>query len=833
MPHLRHARLPFLVVAVVSSMCLTSVSNAAAPADQTAADYEAAKKLLQANLHGLVRNESVQPHWLDDSGRFWYQRDGDDGPELVVVTATGAKAPAFDHAAIARAIAEALGERIAGSGMPASLSQLELNENLTRLTAKVGERSVDCDLKALRCRAFEVMAPSTELLLSPDGRWAALTRDDNLFVREIATGRERQLTTDGAPFYSWAKLPDSSLLAVARKKLGVKVRPFETYWSPDAGFLITPRVDERRVAVYPYVEWVPTDGSKRPIVHEVRLAFGGDCDVPKNDYFLFDLQTGRRFAIQLPEGYEHTMFDGLVLGWSQARRQAFLFGRTLGSKSAAVFRMDLATGSVTKVVEESSATRVETNTNEYNRPNIQVLGDGAELVWYSDRTGWGHLYLYDAQTGRLKNAITQGTWLVNDVHAVDEKRREIYFTGSGREEGRDPYYRHLYRASLDGNGDVTLLTPPNADHHFDASPSPGDWQYLVESRPHAALINPPANVFVDTWSTVDRPPISVLRSTRDGHVITEIERANASRLYAVGWSPPVRERVKTADGTTDLFAAYYAPYGMQPGKKYPIIDAAYGGPMPTVAPRNFVEAYRGYGSSRNSLVRLGFGVIAVDGRGTAGRSRAFRDAGYPEFTQVGIDDHVAAIRELARRYAEMDLHRVGVYGWSWGGTFAAQAILSRREFYKVAVSGAGMYDYAASYRGAENWTGVPVYADGANCRRGKHDDVPANWEKLDVTRLAARLSGRLLIIYADLDEFAPPHQAFRLVEALTRANKSYDLIYLPNRTHAGVADGYTIKRTWDYFMEHLQGVHPVRDVAVNANSVSPLAPVPITPGVRK
>ena len=276
----------------------------------------------------------------------------------------------------------------------------------------------------------------------------------------------------------------------------------------------------------------------------------------------------------------------------------------------------------------------------------------------------------------------------------------------------------------------------------------------------------------------------------------------------------MRERVTAADGKTDLYTVYYAPQRHRAGTRSPVIDAAYGGPQVIVTPRNFVEAYRGGERGKSSLARLGFAVVSVDGRGTPMRSRAFRDVGYPEFTQVGIDDHIAAIRELAGRHPEMDLERVGIYGWSWGGTFAAQAILSRPQFYEVAVSGAGLYDYAATFTGDELFIGPPVYADGTRYR-GKPDETPANWNKLDVTRLASQLTGHLLIIYAEMDENALPNQAFRMVDALTRANKPYDLIYLPNRTHGGGAnDGYTIKRTWDYFVEHLLGVAPVPDFKV-------------------
>ncbi len=815
-PHARAAeRWCALLAAAAIGLGTVGVGRCAEASGVSAAVYAAAARLLPANLKGLVRNEAVQPHWIGTGGRFWYRRDGKAGPEFVVASRSGEKSPAFDQARLARALALALGESSAVKNFPASLVDGALSDDLQRLTGRIGNRGIDCDLTRLQCRARAEKQPEQGLLLSPDGRWAALTRDDNLYLRNMSTGLEHALTTEGAPYYSWGKWPDDSLDTVAREKSGSRAVPFQTFWAPDGRYLIAPRVDERKVGIYPYVEWVPTNGSQRPIAHDVHLAFPGDKRLVQTQYFLFDLKTGQRMAIPLPEGYRPGLFDDLVLGWSRSRGQAFLITRTDGSKAAAVFRLDLATDHLTKVIEETSGTRVQTNSVEYNAPNIRIIGDGAELIWYSDRTGFGQLYLYDAQTGRLRNAITHGDWVVNDIQAVDEARREIYFTATGREPGADPYYRQLYSANLDGRGGIRLLTDPRFDHQFEPNLCPTFVrQYGVPL--HEPLVEPSGGVFVDTWSKVDQPPVSALRSTRDGHLIAVLERADASRLFAAGWIPPVRERVEADDGTTDLYAVYYAPHPGVAGRDYPVIDAAYGGPQIFVAPRNFIDAYRGGppGGNASALSRLGFAVVIVDGRGTPLRSRAFRDDGYTQFTKVGIEDHIAAIRELARRHPEMDLSRVGVNGWSWGGTFSVQAILSRPDFYKVAVSTAGAYDYAAMYAGQlDSAIGPPVYANGTPYR-DKPDESPVNWAKLDVTRLADRLTGHLMLVYADMDENVPSVQAFRLIDALTRANKPYALLYLPNRTHAVGADPYAIKRTWDYFVQHLQHKTPPFDAAL-------------------
>jgi dipeptidyl-peptidase-4 len=806
-----------LALGLLCSGTAAVASPAVAAQGPTAADYAAANQLLPGNLQDLVKNASVQPHWIGESGRFWYRRDGASGPELLLVSPQGKKSPAFDHAAVGRALA-ALTGGTAGAGLPESLKNAALSADLLHLTGAIDTKTIDCDLKKSACRYSEVPAVDPARLASPDGRRQAFTRGDNLWVRDAQTGAERQLTTDGAAFYSWAKIPDSMLTTIVRQKSGMAALPFHAHWSPDSRYIVAPRVDERRAAVEPFVEWVPTDGTRRAILHEVRSSIVGDRDTMKLDFFVIDLDTGRQVPITLPAGYEPGTLE--LLGWSRARGQVFLLARTIGSKSVSVFRLEVATGDLTRILEETSATRVEVNTVEYHQSNIRLVGDGAELVWYSARSGSGHLYLYDAQTGRFKNEITRGDWQVHDILAVDEKRREIYLTGGGREPGRDPYYRHLYRASLDGRADVRLLTEPDADHHFTTGVSQS-FSAIFKIPPPLSQLQPAAGVFLDTYSTVDKPPVSVLRSTHDGHVIAELEHADASRLYAAGWRAPVRERVKAADGKTDLYTDYYAPYGVPAGAKVPVIDAAYGGPQVIVTPRNFIEAYLSANPlGASSLARLGFAVFTVDGRGTPTRSSAFRDAGYTEFTQVGIDDHIATMRELAQRHPQMDVSRAGVSGWSWGGTFAAQAILSRPESYHAAVSGAGVYDYAALYPGFEAFTGIPAYADGTRYRTHA-DEYPANWEKLDITRLAGRLQGHLLIIYGDADENVPAIQAFRLVDALTRANKPYDLVYLPNRTHGGMTDGYTLKRTWDYFIERLMGAQPVPDVAVKMRAIAP------------
>ncbi|MDE0063016.1 MAG: DPP IV N-terminal domain-containing protein [Gammaproteobacteria bacterium] len=791
----------------------------------TAADYTAAAALLEGNVAGLVKNARVEPHWLGETGRFWYRRDTESGHEYVVFdAATREKSRAFDHDAAAAAISAALDLDEPLNAASLALGSLTLADDLSSLQADVGtgaeSQRVACTLQPMSCSAAPPAAAPADRLISPDGRYAVFAKEDNLHITDFETGNERRLTADGLPGLSYGKWPDTTLITIPRRKTGWPVPPYMTAFSPDSRYLIAPRIDERRLPAMPFVEWVPTDGSRRPAVHNLRMPIAGDAEALGIDFFAIEVESGEAVPIALPEGHHvNSLLDAGVLGWSTARGQAFMAVATADAQSAALVRVDLDTGEAVPVIEETSAVRLETNTLMYNRPNIRLLGDGDEVVWYSDRSGWGHLYLHDAQTGELKGAITSGEWAVFDIHALDEEAREIHFTAGGREAGRDPYYRHLYRASLDGGAPV-LLTDNNADHMIPADPIPL-FTVLYGRAPGEPLVRPDLGFAIDTWSTVDRPPVTVLRSTRDGSVIAELERADATALFAAGWQPPVRQVVKAADGATDIATVYYAPMRTLPGGRHPVIDSAYGGPQVYVAPRNFMEAHLGRNPvGESALARLGFAVAVTDARGTPARGNAFRNAGYIEFTQVGIDDHIAAIRQLSARYPEIDLERAGIYGWSWGGTFAAQAILSRPAFYDVAVSGAGVYDYAAIYPGFEPNTGVPVYANGSPLRTAP-DEYPANWAPLDITALAGNLNGHLLLIYGDLDENVPPVQVFRLIDALVAANKPYDLLALPNRAHGAAGEGYVIQRTWDYFVRHLNGMEPPRNVQVTN------APVPL------
>jgi dipeptidyl aminopeptidase/acylaminoacyl peptidase len=462
---------------------------------------------------------------------------------------------------------------------------------------------------------------------------------------------------------------------------------------------------------------------------------------------------------------------------------------------------DATTGQTRTVHTESSETEIDvTPTPFIEAPNARILGDGNEFVWYSTRDGWGHLYLHDGESGDLKCQLTSGPWAVHEIKHLDEEGRWIYFVAGGREEGRDPYLRHLYRVRLDGS-DLSLLTEEDADHAITFSPS---GQYVV-----------------DEYSRVDMVPVTVLRSA-DGRIIRTLEMGDISQLQSLGWRFPERFSVKARDGVTDLYGVITRPTTFDPAKSYPVIDSIYPGPQIIKTPKRFPAGLDQTGHQRQwvwhdqALAELGFIVITIDGQGTPYRSKAFLDVAYGDkFGEAGgLADHIAGLRQLASREASFDLNRVGIYGHSGGGYASARALMTFPDFYKVAVSSAGNHDqhgYVADW--GERYIGLAddnTYRDQANFH------------------LAGNLKGKLLLIFGGLDDNVPPALTSQLIDALMAANKDFDLLALPHCDHSFVdlregretyesglrENPYFVRRLWDYFVRHLLGAEPPQGFSI-------------------
>ena len=736
----------------------------------TAGDYARAEKFLAGYTTPLVLHGAVRPTWLPGaSDRFWYRSEiGDEGAaEFVLVDAAkGTKMPAFDPARLAATLSEAAGAKYDAMHLP--FTRFTYSADGRSISFAVNGRSWTCEVTGASCTAAKEAARPRDEAVSPDGKLAAFIRRDNLWVRNPATGAERQLTTDGAPDFGYAT--DNAGWTKSDRPV--------LLWSPDSKKIATFQQDQRGVGEM----YLVNTQVGHPRLQAWKYPMPGDKTVTMIQRVVIHLDGPRVVRLKMaPDEHRGTVTDDIKgpdgawddVEWSaDSTRLAFV--STSRDHKVEQFRVaDPDTGAVRDVFEEKVATYFESG---MNTPNWRFLPSSNEIVWLSERDNWAELYLYDLQTGALKNQITSGEGNVAEILRVDEKARQIYFIGVGREKGRDPYFRHLYRVGFDGKN-LALLTPADADHDVSLSPS--------------------GRVFVDNFSRPDEKPTSVLRAA-DGRQVLALEGADISRLVAAGWKPPIPFTVKARDGVTDLYGLMFRPTRFDPSKKYPIIDNIYPGPQTgSVGSRSFA-ASRG---DTQALAELGFIVVQIDGMGTPWRSKKFHDAYYGDMGDNTLPDQVTGIRQLAERYPWIDIGRVGIYGGSGGGFATADAMFRYPDFFKVGVSVSGNHDnrgYEDDW--GEKWQGLLV----------KKPDGTSNYDDQANQNHAANLKGKLLLAHGTMDDNVPPYNTLLVVDALIKANKDFDLILFPNRGH-GIGEAYMVRRRWDYFVENLLGAIPPKE----------------------
>jgi len=832
MTHRRWWLGPALLTLILTPGPKASAQSVGAGQRVTREDYDRARRMFRAA--SLVKNLQISPRWIGARDEFWYRRETATGQEFVTVdAATGRNRPSFDHAAVAAALSAAAGRQLSATSLP--LTNLTFSPDGATLRVSIpappeagavltpdgrfftgANQGYDCRLSApVSCSAVPAVAEAPEgLTVAPSGRLAVFEKDGNLWLRDLEGGSERQLTRDGeGPDYGYGIYPDGWKAArIPRERhlaSGHQLPPFHTSWSPDSRTVLVPRVDQRHVAAYPFLETVPADGSFRPKAHAVKVPLIGEKP-PTVEWFAVDVPTGKVVRFEYPYDQLLVLQQDLIAirntWWSPDNSHLFAVAFGDNMESAFLFDVEVATGRVRTVVEERARPRVDLNSTSYNPPNVRVTADGKELLWWSERDGWGHLYRYDVGTGQLLNRITTGNWLVRDLIHVDEGRRRIYFTGGGR-EGGNPYYRHLYRVNFDGT-DLTLLSPEPADAMLTGE---GNDVLAIDGGAGDPVVSPTGKYVVYSFSTPSQPPEAVIRRVADGRLVASVERADASALFAAGFQPPEEFVARTADGSDETWNVVYRPFGFDPARRYPVIDAEYASPLTAVVPRNFVMALRGApGSHGPAFAALGFVAVVVDGRGTTFRSRAFTQGAYGRLNLNGLDDHVAAILQLGRQHGYVDTTRVGITGGSYGGWSTFRGMLEFPDFYKVGVAESppgSMHDMYVDY----HWTaqhGRPRYSDGGELRTTP-TEIPSNWNDVDGRQQAARLAGHLLIIMSELDENVLPGSTLQLIDAFMKANKNFDLIYLPDTPHgSGRYTTYTMRRRWDYLVRHLMGATP-------------------------
>ncbi|MFN2566747.1 MAG: DPP IV N-terminal domain-containing protein [Gemmatimonadaceae bacterium] len=769
----------------VALVLLAAPLAAQQPRQLTAEDYARAERFLGANAAPLVTGIGVRPTWLGD-GRFWYRTTVASGTAFFVVDPVRRTREAvFDQARLAAALSAASGGRVEGNRLP--FQTFELAKDGRSITVSVQNRRWSCDLQRYTCTAPEATpaaqrAPDNSSV-SPDGRWAVYIRDHNLWAKDLASGSETQLTTDGAKHFGYA----TDNAGWIRSD-----RPVVT-WSPDSRQIATFQHDGRGVRDMYLVS--TNVGSPRLDVWKYPLP--GDSVIFRISRVIISQGAdGRPRVVRLrmpPDAHRSTVTDHIACSggtvcdvqWYPDGSHLAFVSSSRDHKSAWFRVANAQTGEVRTLFEERMPTQVGDASLTENL--WRVLPASNELIWWSQRDNWIHLYLYDLTTGRLKNRITSGDGNVDDVLRVDEAARTIYFMGSGKEPRRDPYFQHLYRIGFDGRGQ-TLLTPENANH--------------------VVSISPDGKHFVDTYSTPDTPPATVLRDI-SGRVVQTLERADISRLVATGWKPPTPVRMKARDGTTDTYGLMYTPSRLDSTRKYPIINHIYPGPQSgSVGTRSFSPA-RG---DNQALAELGFVVVEIDGMGTPGRSKAFADAYYGRMGDNTLPDQVAGMKELARRYPFIDIDRVGIWGHSGGGFATAGAMFRHPDFFDVGVAQSGNHDnrnYEDDW--GERYQGLLV-------RNGNSDNYA---DEANQTH-AKNLRGKLLLAHGAMDDNVPPYNTTLVVDALVKAGKDFDLLIFPHARHGyGEDNNYMMRRRWDYFVRHLLGAEPPKEYQIGRPRVVP------------
>lgn len=802
-----------LALSGAAAVFLLATAGTPALAQGTLADYQRADRMLGWNTADLVAGGAVNPVWLNDGNRFWYRNNTGSGQEFVLVNPVrGTRAPAFDHARLAAAMSLANDTSYVPYKLPFQTFDFVDGERAIEFNAS--RKRFHCELSGYACTVGDTLPNVSRYVGSPDSTLEVFYSAYNLWLRPKGGTDSTQLTTDGIKEWSYgASEPRPYQLLTSHGKPAPPRA--QVVWAPDSKKLIVYRQDYRDVKEMPYISYT----SQRPQYFSQPYALPGDSIVPVPNIHIIDVQTKRNIALNLTPTPNQLSLGGSPIDsvWTPDSKRFHFHYLTRASKSLYLVEADAETGATRILAKDSARTWVETNPR--GRPSWTVTKSG-DVIWWSERDGWPHLWRFSAAGAMadatapaggmprgpnataaataasvdrafevgpplagepvLENQVTSGAWDVGDVYWVDDAAKRLWFTGRGREEGRNLYYAQLYRVNFDGSG-LTLLTPENADHMVRFAPS---GRYIV-----------------DTYSTIETPPVTVLRSAADGRILRTLETSSIDGLTEIGWTPPHVFSVKARDGITDIYGVMFLPSNFDSTKSYPIIDHIYPGPqVGSVGQWTWTT-----GGEERALAELGFVVVEIDHLGTPLRSKAFHDNYYGFFGDNGLPDHIAAIKQLAARHAFVDIDRVGIYGHSGGGFASTDAMLRYPDFFKVAVSGSGNHDNRSyNIYWAEKYQGLL-----------KKDSITGkdNFESSANKTMAANLKGHLLLMHGDMDDNVHPANTIQLINELIKANKDFDFVLAPDRAH-GLNEPYFIRRRWDYFVRWLLDVDPPHEFEI-------------------
>ena len=723
--------------------------------------------ILSANVSGNVYKSKINPNWSKENSYFWYRNNLAKGQiEFVLVDLNkGVRRLAFDHKKLANSLSNIANNKVRPEQLPINDLGFNLKDNTTSFRAM--GKFYSCDLNTYELTQIERPKalikeknpepkkpeekrsnsdrPKREI--SPDGRWKAFVRDYNLFVRETDGVNEIQLSKDGDKGNSYQ----------------------EPYWAPNSNNLIAFRVNPDEVGEVHLHESSPKGGGRAKL-YTRRYALPGD-KFTEHELNWFDIENKKHSKPEVGI----IDFRGPRLRWTKDGRYVRYQKIDRGHQRFRVIEVDIFTGNFRNIIDEKTETFIWTeHPKNLGVPLVNWLDETDEIVYLSESDGWRHLYLIDVKTGKTKNQITKGQFVVRYVDWIDHEKRQIWFRASGLNKDQDPYLMHYYRINFDGS-EFTPLTEGNGWHNITYSP---DRKYII-----------------DQYSRVDMAPVNELRRVSDGSLVCELEKADITELIASGWEAPEVFKSNARDGKTSIWGIVAKPKDFDPSKKYPVIEDMYAGPHDSYVPKQFSAGRR-----FASWTDMGFVVVKIDGMGTANRSKAFHDVCWKNLKDAGFPDRILWHKDYAKNNSWYDISRVGIHGGSAGGQSSTGALLFHPEFYKVAVSSCGCHDNRmdkASWN--EQWMGYPV---------GPQYSASSNIDN------AHRLKGRLLLIVGEMDNNVPPESTLRLVDALIKSNKDFDMIFQPGGGHGG-GGRHGDRRRKDFFRKHLLGIEPPNYNLVN------------------
>ena len=802
--------------------------------DQAAArsespNYRLAGRFAPYKIRELIHSTSVEPNWIENSERFWYSWETGDGKSYYLVDPqAGTKTEIFDNDRIAAELTRITLDPWDGKHLPIRKIKFIDENTLQFETSREEEEEEDEERDEqeqdeeeedeeddenvfhfeydVTTRTLRELAdwegpdnhPSWASV-SPDGQTVVFARNHDLhmmsgadYARILDARRgesgddaddaeedveieDTRLTTDGEEHYSYEAFERGPTDAEREKNKDKRKRAAIT-WSKDSRRLAMIRNDRRTTQDL----WViHSTGNDRPELETYRYDMAGDTLVVQPEILIYDLPD-RKLVKTKTEGWKDQRLFLLndrqfvypdseephrSLWLSETSDELYFLRRSRDQHRIDVMVANASTGEVRVLIEERLNTYVE------NQP-IELLASG-DMLWWSERDGWAHLYLFGAD-GTLRHRLTEGAFSVRRVVGVDEDRSFVYFMANGREAGEDPYYQHLYRVTLEGTG-LQVVDPGDFDHRT----------VMGESN----------RFFVDNYARVNSVPASALYDV-SGRKVMDLDVADFSALMEAGYEFPEPYTVKADDGITNLYGNIYRPFDFDPTKSYPIVAYVYPGPQTEAVSKFFsTNAYE------TALAQFGIIVITVGNRGGhPARSKWYHNYGYGNLRDYGLADKKAAIEQLADRYDYIDIDRVGIYGHSGGGFMSTAAMLVYPDFFKVAVSSSGNHDndvYNANW--SEKHDGIKEVVD---------DEGEVTFE-YDIDRnsdLAANLKGHLLLTTGDEDNNVHPAGTLRMANALIKANKRFDFFIFPGQRHGyGSMRDYWFWLRAEFFVDHLLG----------------------------